>query len=122
MFRKGAVAVIAVGLAVALAGCGGSSASSSSTTSSPQAASGQSFSGNGTQNLGTIRVSHPSKLEWTCHGCSSFAVVSEPSNTNNAITIVSTFGSGSSVVDPGNYPATDVVAVGSWTIHIVPAG
>lgn len=92
----------------------------SSTTAS---ASGQSFSGNGTLNLGTISVSQSSKLTWTCNQCAGaggFSVVSSADPNGDIIDISSNANSGSSVVDPGSYPETDVITNGSWTIHIAP--
>ena len=74
--------------------------------------------GNGSENLGTITVSSPSTLEWSCT-CGVFSIVSGLSGTH-AIAIDSQASSGQSAVDPGSYPDAQVQSDGTWTVRIVP--
>jgi hypothetical protein len=102
--------------ALALAGCG-ATIPVSQATSTP-AASPSSASGNGTKNLGTITVGHPTIVEWTRSGCAAFAFTSGLSGTH-VIDIGSTDAAGYSVVDPGTYPDGQVISNGDWTITFV---
>jgi hypothetical protein len=82
-----------------------------------------SFSGNGGENIGTINVSQPSELEWSCPSCAgdNFAI-SNSANDANQID-VNALGptSGQTYVDPGSYHDVEInTEGGAWTINIVP--
>jgi hypothetical protein len=93
------------------------------TTPAPESQA-QTYKGNGVQSLGTITVSAPSTLRWSCPECSIFAVTGT-SGSGSAIVIDSQHhSSGESAVEPGTYHSVDVQAyaeggaAGDWTITI----
>lgn len=96
------------------------STTTTSTATAASTASAQSFSGNGTKSLGTIRVTSPSVIQWTCSGCAEFAFISEAIGTH-VINVGSKAASGTSSLDPGTYPDAQVISDGSWTIRIAPS-
>jgi hypothetical protein len=87
------------------------------TTSQPATQATQTFSGNGTKEIGSITVSQPSSIQWTCSRCAAFAFTSGLSGTQ-AIDVGSNASSGTSAVDPGTYPDARVISNGDWTIRI----
>jgi len=110
--------------AFAYAGPGGSAASlqvttgpsqpplSSSTLAPPPAPSNvQSFSGNGGENIGTIKVSADSTVDWTDDG-GLFQILDFGINSQGV--------SGTSALSAGTYPNVEVNAMGNWTLKIVP--
>lgn len=121
--------LIAAAMALVLAGCGAGSTTTvierttvtqtvtSRQTSAPAPGS-QSYSGNGTKTIGTITITRPSIIEWSCPGCAAFALTSHLSGTT-AIAIGSNAHSGTSSIDPGSYADAQVVSNGDWTIRIV---
>jgi hypothetical protein len=86
-----------------------------SSSSQPADAPGQSFSGNGSKNLGTIHVGRDSVLEWTNDG-PYFGV----NDANFEIFINSEAHAGDSVVEAGTYRKVEVGAAGNWTIELRP--
>jgi hypothetical protein len=98
------------------------SATSSSTTSAP--GSPQNFTGSNTQNLGTITVSSPSQLHWSCPGCASSTFMITNGSTDAHPIGVNTPNatSGQAAVQPGTYTNVTVQGTGSWTIAITPGG
>ncbi|MGI8594647.1 MAG: hypothetical protein ACR2ML_09855 [Solirubrobacteraceae bacterium] len=79
------------------------------------------FSGDGTKNLGTIRVNAPSTLRWTHNsklgeGNGFFAI----NDDGFGITVSSQAGSGSSQIPTDTYKGVNVGADGSWTVRITP--
>lgn len=80
---------------------------------------GQTYTGNGTKTIGTITISRPSTIEWSCTGCAAFAFTSHLSGTS-AIDVGSKASSGTSAIDPGRYPDAQVISDGDWRIRIVP--
>jgi hypothetical protein len=87
------------------------SPSPTSAPSPPPPSNAQSFSGNGAENIGTIKVSADSKVHWTNDG-SLFQVLDFGINSQGA--------SGASVLSAGTYPHVEVNALGNWTLKIVP--
>lgn len=88
-------------------------------TTTPAAASGggSTYSGNGIQNVGTITVSYQATLSWRCSGCSTFAVISNPSGSN-VISLDSTGSIGTDAVSPGTYSNVQVISNGNWAFVI----
>jgi hypothetical protein len=82
----------------------------------------QTFSGNGSTNLGTVTVTAPSTISWTCGGCTTFAMSSFDEATDTDIAIDSQASSGTSAVSPGSYPNVSVVSGGTFSINITPGG
>lgn len=96
-----------------------------STASSP-AREPQTFKGNGVQNLGTINVSAPSTLHWSCADCAIFSITGL-SRSGPVIALDSQkHTSGVTAVEPATYHSVDVQAygemgvAGEWTITISP--
>jgi hypothetical protein len=86
----------------------------------------QTFKGSGIENLGTIAVSVPSTLEWSCSSCDVFSAAAISTSGTDSIS-VSAPGrtSGVTAVEPGTYKSVEVIAneteAGSgWTIKITP--
>lgn len=76
------------------------------------------FSGNGSETVGTITIpAGGATIAWRCDG-SFFAFQSTASSTGNPIEITSQASSGESVIYPGSYNM-EVNAVGNWKIVIV---
>jgi hypothetical protein len=78
---------------------------------------GNSFSGNGYQNFGTITVPSDSTLSWQCT-CSSMDITSDPNGDGNNISVSSQNASGQSAVPAGAYNNVQVNADGPYTITI----
>jgi hypothetical protein len=99
---------------------------SASTASSPAFApggTGQTFSGNSTENIGTIHISQGSELHWSCPSCtSSNFQVGNNVNDSSSIAVNSlNQTSGQTYVDPGTYHDVLINTEGSsWTIVINP--
>lgn len=97
-----------------------------STTSAPAVggpADGHVFHGNGGQSIGTINVSAPSTLRWSCPSCAgdNFAVTNSPSDSGSIFVNALGPTSGSTSVDPGVYHDVSVdTEGGDWTIVISP--
>jgi hypothetical protein len=83
--------------------------------SSEPGESDQSFSGSGTETIGTLEIPVDSTLEWTNDGA-LFQIF----DASFGITVSSLAPSGSTSVSAGVYPNVLVNAVGSWTITISP--
>jgi hypothetical protein len=83
-------------------------------TTSTHSEGGQSFSGNGGENLGTISVEKESTLEWTNDGALFQIITSEDLPVNSQAH------SGTTVLEPGTYQHFQINAIGNWTIKIVP--
>jgi hypothetical protein len=81
---------------------------------------GQHWSGNGSTNLGTITITTPSTISWSCPGCSSaaFGMDSFDQTNDTDIAIDSQSTSGTSAVSPGTYPNVSVNGYGDWSIRI----
>jgi hypothetical protein len=81
------------------------------------------FAGNGTESLGTIRVTVASAIDWTCDGCSTFGMDSAPAAGDvSYISIDSQASSGTSQIAPGTYGNVQLFADGTWTVKVVPDG
>ena len=125
-------------VAVVVAGCALNSSTSSTggnvnsapasstpaTTTQTTPAAPQTFTGNGTENLGTIHVPTDSKLTWQCSGCSIMTIAGAPASVTdlNAIDVLSYASSGQSEVAADTYPNVQVGSDGSWTITITANG
>lgn len=72
------------------------------------------YSGNGGENLGTVKIEAESTLEWTNDG-SYFGII-----TSEGVPVNSQAHSGSTVLEPGTYKSFQVNAIGNWTIKIIP--
>lgn len=84
----------------------------------------QTFSGNGSTNLGTITIATSSTISWTCPQCSSsaFGMDSFDQADDTDIAIDSQATSGTSAVSAGTYPNVSVSGYGDWSIKITPGG
>jgi hypothetical protein len=79
---------------------------------------GNTFSGNGSQNLGTINVPSDSTLYWECDSCSSMDISSQTNSDGNSISVSSTATSGQSPISAGTYDNVQVTADAAFTIAI----
>lgn len=79
---------------------------------------GNTFNGNGSQNLGTITVPSDSTLYWQCDSCSSMDISSQTNSDGNSISVSSTATSGQGPVSAGTYDNVQVSADGAYTIAI----
>lgn len=88
----------------------------------------QHFSGSSDENIGTIHVSVPSTLTWSCPSCANWAgsganfVIGNSFDDANTID-VNELGksSGKTMLDPGTYTDVEVTTEGEgWTITITP--
>jgi hypothetical protein len=98
---------------------GGSSGGGSSGGGSSGGGGGQSYSGDGTKNLGTVTISQPSTLHWTAGG-GFFGITGATSGYEHTIAISSQASSGESAVEPGTYKEVNVLGQGGWSITISP--
>jgi hypothetical protein len=86
----------------------------------------QTFKGSGSENLGTISVSVPSTLHWSCSSCNVFGANAISTSGTETITVDAPGRtSGVTAVEPGTYHSVGVIAneteAGSgWTITITP--
>lgn len=87
---------------------------STPTTPSGGGGGGQSFSGNGGKNLGTITVANDSTLAWRNDG-GFFSVLDD-----SGVPVNSQGQSGTSALSAGTYTNVSVNAIGNWTINISP--
>jgi hypothetical protein len=78
---------------------------------------GNTFSGNGYQNFGTITVPADSTLSWQC-SCSTMDITSDPNGDGNSISVSSQATSGQTSVAAGSYDNVQVNADGAYTITI----
>lgn len=92
---------------------------SSSTAAATFAPLAGPYSGNGSENVGTITVNAGATLQWACHGCSVFSIDSDLSGSN-VISVDSQASSGSTFVDAGTYTNVRVISDGNWAFRIVP--
>lgn len=76
----------------------------------------QSFSGSGSKNLGTVKVTGPSSMRWTSEG-ESFAITS----TNGEL-LSSEGHKGTASLAAGSYSNFEVQSDSAWTLKITPAG
>jgi hypothetical protein len=81
-------------------------------------AGGQTFTGDGAQNLGTVAVDSDSILSWQCSSCSSMDITSDPDADGNNISVSSQNQSGQAAVTAGSYNSVQVNADGPWTVTI----
>jgi hypothetical protein len=85
------------------------------------------FTGNGSENLGTINVTTASTLHWSCPGCTVFGINAATSGYTATIGVDSSNHSeGVTAVEPGTYHSVDVISdegesASGWTIHITPS-
>jgi hypothetical protein len=87
----------------------------------------QTFTGSGTENLGTINVPVASTLHWSCPGCSVFSITGQTSSYSQTIAVDSSSStSGVTAVEPGTYHSVSVISDegasggSGWTITISP--
>ena len=86
----------------------------------PASTGANEYAGNGVKQVGTIIVTAPSMLTWTCSGdCSQFDVNSSLTDANN-LSIASSGTSGQSAIGPGTFHDVGVISTGSWTFQIIP--
>ena len=84
---------------------------------------GQTFTGNGSQSLGTIHVASDSTLRWTCSSCTETGMLILGTGTEfNDMSIDQTATSGESQVSADTYTGVKVDADGPFTITITPNG
>ena len=76
----------------------------------------QSFSGGGSKNLGTVKVTGPSSMRWTSEG-ENFAITS----TNGEL-LSSEGHKGTASLAAGSYSNFEVQSDSAWTLKITPAG
>jgi hypothetical protein len=79
---------------------------------------GNTFSGDGSQNLGTITVPSDSTLYWQCDSCSSMDISSQTNSDGNSIAISSSATSGQSPISAGTYNNVQVSTDAAFTIAI----
>jgi hypothetical protein len=84
----------------------------------PPASSGNSYSGNGEKNIGTLVVSRESLLQWHASG-GTFGILNDPSD-NDTIDVSSQAPSGETTVSAGTYHKVDILAIGDWGFTLVP--
>jgi hypothetical protein len=78
---------------------------------------GNTFSGNGDQNFGTITVPSDSTLFWQCN-CSTINITSQTNGDGNNISVSSQDNSGQTSVSAGSYDNVQVSSDGSYTFAI----
>ena len=86
-------------------------------------AKAQTFTGAGTENLGTINVPVQSTLHWRCPSCGSDNfVINNSFNDDNQLTVNDlNETSGQTAVDSGTYTDVQVLTEGqAWTVTITP--
>ncbi len=141
-------AVVSVIVAAGLASCGGSggttttyivsststvtntatgpaSSTSSSSTAQVPAAKPQTFTGTGTENLGTINVPVSSELVWSCPTCgnANFQIFNNSSDTSHIAVNALDQTSGQTYVDSGTYSDVTINTEGQgWSFTITPSG
>ena len=78
------------------------------------------FTGNGSQSLGTINVPSDSTLTWQCATCTAtgMLITSDLNADGNAINVYQNATSGQSAISAGTYTNVDVNADGPFTITI----
>lgn len=79
---------------------------------------GNTFSGDGSQNLGTITVPSDSTLYWQCDSCSSMDISSQTNSDGNSIAVSSSATSGQSPISAGTYDNVQVSTDAAFTIAI----
>jgi hypothetical protein len=88
------------------------------TPSDTGSGSGNSYSGSGEKNIGTLNVPTDSVLKWRAGG-GYFAINNDVDDTDT-IDVMSEAGSGSTTVAAGTYHKVDILAVGDWSFTLVP--
>lgn len=78
------------------------------------------FSGDGTSNIGTVKVTGPAVLRWTHTGDQYGNAIFSLNDGEYKLNITSQGKSGKSSVEPATYKNIQVTANGSWTIRIEP--
>jgi hypothetical protein len=99
---------------------------STSSAASAPAPKPQTFHGNGVENLGTVTVSVPSTLRWSCPECSIFSITA--SSEGSAVIALDSqkHTAGITAVEPATYHSVSVQAyseggvAGEWTVTITP--
>jgi len=95
------------------------------TASSPAyepSSSGQSFSGNGEENIGTVHVRQDSELYWSCPSCGgdNFTIENSDGDSDIAVNALGPT-SGKTFIDAGTYHDVTVnTEGGDWTLSIHP--
>lgn len=91
------------------------------TPAAAPASGGQTFTGNGSQGIGTIHVATDSTLHWTCPSCTEtgMLIIGEGAGLGD-MDIDQTATSGSSQVSADTYSDVKVDADGPFTITITP--
>jgi hypothetical protein len=79
---------------------------------------GNTFSGDGSQNLGTITVPADSTLYWQCDSCSSMDISSQTNGDGNSIAVSSSATSGQTPISAGTYDNVQVSTDAAFTIAI----
>lgn len=122
-------------VAVVVAGCASSTSSTGGNVNSPPASSQpattttqatpaapQTFTGNGSERLGTINVPTDSLLTWQCPSCTLMTIGGDTPGTDlNVIQVTSSATSGRTEVAADTYQVV-VGSDGSWTITITANG
>ncbi len=75
------------------------------------------FSGNGSKNIGTVKVTDDAVLKWT-HSESRPHVFFTITDDDSKVSVSSDAKSGLKALDPGTYKNVDVSGTGDWTITI----
>ena len=75
------------------------------------------FSGNGSKNIGTVKVTDDAVLKWT-HSESRDRVFFTITDDDSKVSVSSDAKSGLKDLDPGTYKDVDVSGTGDWTITI----
>jgi hypothetical protein len=80
--------------------------------------SGDSYSGSGEKNIGTLDVATDSVLKWRAAG--GYFAINNDVNDSDTIDVMSQASSGETTVAAGTYHKVDVLAVGDWSFTLVP--
>ena len=75
------------------------------------------FSGNGSKNIGTIKVTDDAVLNWT-HSESGDLAFFTINDAEFGINVSSDARKGRSALEPGTYKSVDVSGTGDWTITV----
>lgn len=129
------VLLVVIGIVIAVTSNGKSSPTRNTTTggatgpsaksanSSAQATKPQTFSGNGSKDIGKLNVPVQSTLHWSCPSCANdnFAITNSTTDAN--LIRVDALGptSGHAILDAGTYHSVEIdTEGGAWTITIDP--
>ena len=117
------VLLVVIGIVIAVTSNGRTPPPHTSANSSAQATKPQTFSGNGSKDIGKLNVPVQSTLHWSCPSCANdnFAITNSTTDAN--LIRVDALGptSGHAILDAGTYHSVEIdTEGGAWTITIDP--